>query len=505
MKKICAVFILLLFVIFIQGCVDVGFETSEKIVAPQNMSVPLKGTWNIKDYMIIGDTGYDESELKGWISKNVYFDQEKVIFDEEYYENPNYKLRNIKAGEYFLYAHKLDCRQIGVEDVNVQVISVTSNDIFVNEFVKISDDLIITCVDNILLFLKRPSDDHSELAEENTNHLIEQEENERIEQQKGDTLSSCVLLGLKSIDKSHGDVEQANYRTLWIASKDMIVQPILEISDLFVPRDKGFWQVGSNIKKSGKQVYDQLYAYPAFNDSAKSKNVTHDIARRKIMFLGSDYIAVETSNKGIEKLDNLEMLQVIPMDNLGNDNGVKISDVVGDRRGYDAMLASASTCLALQSKDVIQKLEQTPTEESFTLSRRNGQWIVRGRLNGKGQTDEKIFVDFDINIISPSKMVSYDKLHISWNTIKANIPDADDAFTSPNKDIALIISDDVLYVYILKDGNLSKEPAKKIKLKENEQVVMAEWATGNYVEKWEKSFSNGVRVIDGAYIEGDLE
>jgi len=72
-----------------------------------------------------------------------------------------------------------------------------------------------------------------------------------------------------------------------------------------------------------------------------------------------------------------------------------------------------------------------------------------------------------------------------------------DAYTSPNKDIALIIAKDTLYIYTLTNNELSKAPVKKYKLNPGESVVMAEWVLGSYVGKWQQSFErNDINKLD---------
>src|SRR5699024_8214926 len=92
--------------------------------------------------------------------------------------------------------------------------------------------------------------------------------------------------------------------------------------------------------------------------------------------------------------------------------------------------------------------------------------------------------------IPPTKLVSYDELSISWNIIKDQIPTAIDAYTSPNSDIIIVLDRENIYVYSIDENRLSERPIYKIPLYEDEQVVMAEWAIGTYVDIWEKHFKS---------------
>ncbi|MBZ4666589.1 hypothetical protein [Mahella sp.] len=123
------------------------------------------------------------------------------------------------------------------------------------------------------------------------------------------------------------------------------------------------------------------------------------------------------------------------------------------------------------------------SDDNFTLKRRNGHWIIKGRLNtGGGQED------FTVGVMPGDKLVNYDDLCLSWNDIKEKVPSALDAYTSPNKDVLIALGNNFLSIYTIRDGVISSKPARKITIKEGETVVMAEWAMGSYVPKWEESF-----------------
>jgi hypothetical protein len=134
-----------------------------------------------------------------------------------------------------------------------------------------------------------------------------------------------------------------------------------------------------------------------------------------------------------------------------------------------------------------EKISKEFIDENFYLQRRTGHWIFKGRINHEKDV-KKTAYDFNINIIPPKNLVSFDILCISWNKIKDKVPDAIDAYTSPNKDMAVILSSTKIYIYSIEDGKLCEKPLAKIKLAESDSVVMAEWATGWYVDKWEECF-----------------
>lgn len=81
----------------------------------------------------------------------------------------------------------------------------------------------------------------------------------------------------------------------------------------------------------------------------------------------------------------------------------------------------------------------------------------------------------------------YDELSIAMKDVKDKIPQAEDVYTSPNGDIAVVVLPQSIEFYQIKDGNLS-EKLNEIKTQDGDKIVMVEWATGSYSKVWRKAF-----------------
>lgn len=114
-------------------------------------------------------------------------------------------------------------------------------------------------------------------------------------------------------------------------------------------------------------------------------------------------------------------------------------------------------------------------------------WIFKGRVNYI-ENSSYLYRDFNINILPTKELISFDELLVPWKEIKSKVPEALDAFTSPNEDIAVILTYGYILIYRIDNGTLSDEPIERIKLNSGEKVVMAEWALGKYSLLWEEQF-----------------
>src|SRR5699024_5905906 len=156
-----------------------------------------------------------------------------------------------------------------------------------------------------------------------------------------------------------------------------------------------------------------------------------------IKYVGNDYVAVEDINIKRDSSIGNRKYQVLPIDNVANSSGMKITDIAGIE-ARDAFYNSASASLSIKKAQNHKLLEDTVDEENFTVTRRNGHWIMRGRMRYSDERALDYYFDFNINIIPATKLVSYDELSISWNIIKDQIPTAIDAYTSPTSDIIIV-------------------------------------------------------------------
>lgn len=485
-KRIYILVMLTVISMFMQGCGDKLGGTGEKIVPPNNQDIPIGGIWRVTG-RLGADIIQDDAKEDNILNTIASFSEDEAVFGDDSAEDVQYKIRRVRTSEFFLYQYKMMVQDLGIDKEKVDVISITSGDKPFYEFVKLDQDTIITFIDNSFYTLTR------ELDEDNRQPYSEghiTEKGNSSDSEDNALLRSGVLLGFKRVSAGTDGQYDITYRTLWIRSENRECYPILGVSNLFTPRKTGFWEIGSITRDRKGYKCDALYAYPilpyddpdmmAVLSIESSKAIENLPTRRHIRYVGNDYIAVENISMDDELNSIGRQYQVLPIDNIQNNKGIKISDIAGEM-GKDALLNSAKSSLELND---MQVSDIKVDEEDFTVVRRNGHWIMRGRLAYQAHE----YLDFNIDIIPPNKLVNYDELCIPWNAIKAKLPTAIDAYTSPNEDLLLALDMDNLYVYTIEGEEISDDPIYRLSIYDGEEVVMAEWATGVYVERWDKYF-----------------
>lgn len=498
MKRKFIIFIALVLILFTGGCANTSLDTDEKIVSPLNNSIPIEGRWEISMYSS-SDNSVKEEVKDELIGKNAQFSNNAVMIGSHLWKNPSYKLKKVKTDEYLVSQYELSKENIKIDEKESYVITITSGDSFICEFLKINNNEMIGIIQNNVYDMKKVSDKVDSSFTEISKDKTKSEPDNFLSVNNGQ-YKTGLMLGLRYPRNSGKNSVEYGYRTLWISANGGTLNPVLETKNILFPRKSGFWKLESVRVKENDKAEDVLMAYNTSKmKSSRGKDIRLSPSRwinrkgsiyRKIYYIGNDYVSFETIGSGkyvgSGKVWQDNRLQLQPIDNIDTMRGVKISDLFGEN-GLAAMESAKDELVEELNGRRIQEVNISDNSENFGLVRKTGHWYFKGRFNYvEGGTFS--YMDYYINLIPPDKLVFYDSLHIAWRDIKDKIPGAVDAFTSPNKDIAVIVTRNKINVYTIKSGKLGEKPLKTISLKDGEMVIMSEWANGSYVESWENSF-----------------
>ena len=261
----------------------------------------------------------------------------------------------------------------------------------------------------------------------------------------------------------------------------------MEMNDLLVPRKNGFWKIGVENKIENKVETSVLRGVPLNKDvkSAKDVNIKGFVDTNTqnnltynnvILFVGNEYISLDNQridydSNGIKE----NYFGVVPIDNLYGSK-VEFSKAFGIDAGESL---KRSEELYLRRLNDNKEINEQDLQTNWGVIRRNGRWVLRGRIP-QG--------DFDIAFDTPKILTTYDDLYPTFNEIKRKIPDAVDAYSSPNMDFLIVFTKTNLKVFAINNNHIG-EVKIDLKLNPDEQPIMSQWAIGNYVDEWAKLFN----------------
>lgn len=477
----CKLLLTLILLLLTGGCTNPSWTTAGKIVPPVYDVCPLEGKWAVIEDL--GSEGYSGATDLG-VDTTMQFSRAAAILGSNIWNTPAYKIKKVNSKDYLMTRYIALDRYPASISQEADIITVFADSNYLGEFMKIDDATVIAFIQNKVLLLHKIAD-HADDPRTVPNAKMADAS------QYDNTGTSGIFMGLKIPSKT-GYI----YKTLWIAADNQKLRPVLSRNDIYFPRKSGFWelQVKTGLKPGESAAELSAHNMAVKNSTPASDGLSAAIAypgtdNIDIDYVGNDYVAISNNSGGTSKL------QVLPVDKLSSPIGIKVSDLLG-ASGLAAYQTARQQAVQTLQTQGITMIDEDINEDDFGLIRKNGHWHLQGRINY--QSNGKLASsDFNINVIPPANLIFYDTLNLSWQSVKDRVPNALDAFTSPNKDIAVIRTKNKLYFFGITGEQLDSVPLGEIELKEGTNVIMAEWATGFYVDNWESTFmANGAHVVD---------
>lgn len=488
MKKIIAFLLIGLFTLNF-GCSKVDSKEIQSINAPSNDNLIIKGNWEITDVKIIDENIENISKILELKNKTINISNNGINIVNKNYKETAFKLKVVKPSYNLSYEFKLKLSDIIKDKEKIEVISIIFQNNIIGEFIIDNDEKGYLYYQGVLFNLNKIEIEALE-TKANAGDTEEASKEEIIEPElilEDYNSPVGVMLAIKKNRELKNDGKYGNesYRTLWISMYNGNIQPVLEKDNIVFPRMNGIWEI------KGNTLYENGLHYEYFN-ARKIDSGSYGIEEayspeisiyKNITFISNDYISMEVY-EGDDFQNKFHRYQTIPIDNINSNEGLKIGDIYSDLEvnQYEIDLESA---LMEASKDKIEE-DYKIDYSNFKLDRVKGKWILVGNIN---LLDSDIF-DYRINISPLNRILNYDTLLISWKELKAQNPFIKDAFTSPNGRIAIVQLEDSLLIYEIKDRDINPTPLLTIDIEENEEIIMAEWANGDYVKRWENALKN---------------
>lgn len=469
MRKIGKLIPALLLLLAVGGCAP-SWTTEGKIVAPAYEQCPLEGKWSVS-----GELGTAEiSPGTGQEGENSFlqFSRETAIIGSNIWNKPTYKIKKVNARNYLMSRQTVLDDYLTSLNQSVEVVTVFADSNYLGEFMKTDDDDAIAFVQNKVLLLHKVAaraDDPRSIVNASSGDINHYNK----------AGSSGVFVGLK-IPSNHDYV----YKTFWIATDNKNLRPLLSRDEIYFPRKSGFWELQVKKGKNGKELSAHNMAEKealAEKEKASAQSALSVAKSIVIDYIGNDYVAVEKNISGINKL------QILPVDNLSSPIGIKVTDLLG-AAGLKAYRDGREQVLHILKGQENNTIDADVNEDNYGLTRKNGHWKLQGRVNYY-ESNMPASMEFNINFLPPANLVFYDTLYPGWQSIKDRVPNALDVVTSPNKDFVVVKTKSKLYIFTINGEQLNSSPLGEISLQEGTTIIMAEWATGFYVDDWEKNFS----------------
>lgn len=302
----------------------------------------------------------------------------------------------------------------------------------------------------------------------------------------------------------------ASYRTLWLRTQEGKLQLGSEKTSLLVSREDGFWRMDVKHSAYNEFAEDFIWINPppdpdapvnpflatkegieAFETATLVKEQAIDAKHgescighsyRDLLFVENNYVTVGFLNtetcQGMGETTSQSALQTLSIEELET---VEFSELLG---------ADAMSQLEKAGKNYKESRQGSDSQNWGELSggvmRGQGQWVIKGHFpDNKGQ-----YANFTTDLPVPEKLVKSNQLIPDWETIKAQIPDAVDALSSPDQSLLVVLTPDSLLSFTVENGKINSKSILHLTMKRPVTLVMAQWTEGQFVDNWSEEIDS---------------
>ncbi|NEN80727.1 hypothetical protein [Paenibacillus elgii] len=319
------------------------------------------------------------------------------------------------------------------------------------------------------------------------------------------SVRSALLIGLRS-DAPAAENPQApsTYRTVLIAPDRNRLQKTAEGEGILMPYKLDFWKIENEPKANGAQETYTLTAHvasakPKTSGSAERGKLAQTVVRaEKLMFAGNRYVAVAQTTAGkngaAPSPAQQDYVWVKELEQLAS--GQKTAAPLSEPHVTLHSVFAAAAVPVLKELKPAQPVGSGRAKtaaadlsgESWTIARKQGKWtaqLASYDSPANGAAEGPAYRLQEVPLALPQSVVSHDELAVPWRDIVRVQPGAVDAFSSPNRDMVAVVTEQNIIIYPYADQWIPI-PLMTLPLQPKESVVMIQWAMGSYVELWKR-------------------
>jgi len=321
---------------------------------------------------------------------------------------------------------------------------------------------------------------------------------------------SCIALliaagsGVRAQQKSglllttaSGSADGQRFHAYWITRDGPQVQ-ITEGLRLLVPRKSGWWEVGvTTLTRVNSAARSEAVWTAPVGEKRRTTHVipvsdddrcADDISAYSLSWVGTDFAALQhgyESTCGAHPVSGEESFVARLEDLRRKDQDLRPVLPLSEVAGAEAVGAMKLGADVADLRDAPNPSEDpanpalTASETSWIVVRTKGHYRLLGTsVLEHGHGGETYAVPID----PPKTLVGADDLAVGWDSILEKLPDASDAYTSPDGDLLVLITPHFLSIFEVQNKQIGKRLAR-VGL-EAAAVISAQWAPSGSVDGW---------------------
>lgn len=480
-NKSAGILFFILLSMILGGC-RFGYKNlNPGIIAPEIGNINIEGQYRFVEVMSLEEGKFvDDSNFSSFTAD---FTLDSARIGLEILEGPSYQSKLVNTYDFFVQKYRVNPEHLKLLNESLEVVSISSPERTFYDIFRLDDQHIAIAKGDNLIKLEKTVFSASNQAAINNQTGSDAAREEMALNAIITEPRAGVLIGLR--DERSATTNLSNYRTLWITN-DGEIQEVYEIDNILFPR-KEFWKIEVVSEKVNDKAMERLNIYPILGTQEENSIDTKEIAYAgkyiDLNFVGNNYVGVNITDNTYKSHDLMKYARTLAIDSYTSYQGVSIQEVSGVG-GINTFMNSFEQIKQKNPELESIALDQESFLHSFILKRNRGYWMMVSRItSGDENSDE--FIEVPIALKPSQSLVAYDELSVSWNKIIEKVPQAIDAVNAPGNSFLLIRTPKYLMMYmIVGENKLADKPMQMVEIKESEEIIMAEWARGDFVKRW---------------------
>lgn len=483
----------LLVMFLFSGCSFGVDDVKPSVMKPHAAGISIEGTYVFEDVINLEEGRFvDETNFRDFTAE---FSLEGARVGLEKVERPGYISKLVNTFDYFLEQYRVNPSRLQLIEENMEVIRISTTERAFYEVFRLDDEHI--AVVKGTNFIKLSKAQEADMAAFKMEGAVEEFTPVPEVAMAGDSLfepRAGVLLGLRGARDEES--QEQSYRTLWITN-DGEVQEVYEVDDILFPR-KEFWklEVVRDLVEEVERERLHIYAITGTPSNVKENmDYNYPGAYMEVEFVGNNYVSLVSTDAEDPENENMPRAMTVSVDNFNNYRAVNINEM-DPKEGVTAFINSANQVIEREEDLNKASVSRENLFTSFILKRHHGYWMMEARLVALNAEEEESVYKVPIALKPVRDLVTYDDLTVPWVSVKNRVPQAIDAFNAPGNSFLLVRTPKYLMMYnIIGVNEIAEEPLQVIEIKEEEDIIMAEWARGEFVRRWTDVVSKEGRKI----------
>ncbi len=487
-KKGIGLLLGLLFMLTLSGCTFGNDDVRASVMKPHTAGISIEGMYVYEEVINLEEGKFvDETNFREFTAE---FSLDGARVGLERVEVPRYISKLVNTFDYFLEKYRVNPSRLRLSAESMEVIGISTTNRSFYEVFRLDEEHIAVVKGNNFIKLSKVSNEGESDEEESVDIQMDSGTEEFGGEPEAAVMAdnlfeprAGVLIGLRG--ERNEETEEQSYRTLWITN-DGEVQEVYEVDDILFPR-KEFWklEVIRDEVDGAERERLNIYAITGTPSNIKEKMAyNYPSTFMEVEFVGNNYVSIVSTETDESSNKDMPVAMTVSVDSFNNYRAVNINEL-DPKEGVTAFINSADRVIEREEELENEYVNKENIFTSFILKRHHGYWMLESRLLATNDENEEQIYKVPVALKPSQSIVTYDDLTVPWISVKERVPQAIDAFNAPGNSFLLVRTPKYLMMYnIIGVDEIGEEPLQVIEIKEEEDIIMAEWARGEFVKRW---------------------